>query len=423
MTGTSLSEGPAGSAHPYETDAQLGLLAMCTNKRALYVAPKSWGSRAPEGLRVEVPCRRCWQCRTSRVWDWVGKCIAEAKTAKSVSFVTLTYGQGKWVRDPKLPEHAKALHYEDVQKWLKRIRIAGYPVRYVVAGEYGERKGRAHWHAILFWQDREPNHTIGNEFNDKFWPHGHVNWQEFSVERAKYVCKYLLKYDHAEGNSTDETLPMDGIRERAVLAAGGGVSVDKPKERRMTEFHFSARPGIGFEWLRQRAQLHVDQGLAPRDPWYYFPEVKNSRGELRQFYLSPAAQVNLVRLFHELWKEQRTGHPPSTAFTEKMNDVMATPMVLDAMNKRGYAAFPDFLPYEGAKVYVDELRNAYYCEPFGQQVFRVYWSFNERGERSWERDLRTAQEARAIRADYVTRNSSEMHREASQASGWRRAAG
>lgn len=373
----------------YETDPSLGLLAMCVNKREIF-------SRS--GLRVEVPCRKCWQCRTSRVWDWVGKCIAESKTASSVSFVTLTYGQGKWVREPRPEHHSKSLVYEDVQLWLKRIRKAGYAVRYVIAGEYGERKGRAHWHCLLFWQGKEPNHSLGNEWKDQFWPHGHVNWKEFSVENAKYVCKYLLKYEDEE-HIDQET---GEIRKRS------------------TEFHFSARPGIGFEYLKRRAERFVDHGLSPQDAWYYFPEVRNKDGKMRQFYLSPAAQVNLVKLFQDAWYEKlrakvrrdnpampeedvhdyvkagKAGHPPPSKFCEKINDLAATPILLDILHKRNYRGIPTEKPPGDGKIFFDEKLNAYFYW-FGSKPeweVKFYWSFDEKGRRSWQRVFVTEAEAR-----------------------------
>ena len=98
-----------------------------------------------------VACRQCWQCREHKVDDWVGRNIAESQTAKAASVVSLTYGRDRSTGDV---DHMQAavLTYSDVQKMLKHLRVDGYPVRYFVAGEYGSRNGRAHWHVILYWQ-------------------------------------------------------------------------------------------------------------------------------------------------------------------------------------------------------------------------------------------------------------------------------
>ena len=49
----------------------------------------------------------------------------------------------------------------DVQKFVRSLRKAGHKVRYMIAGEYGERKGRAHWHAVLFFKGKVPSLPIG----------------------------------------------------------------------------------------------------------------------------------------------------------------------------------------------------------------------------------------------------------------------
>ena len=139
-----------------------------------------------------VACRECWQCRERKVDDWVGRNIAESKTAKAAHVVTLTYGE-----DPRIGgiDHIRAalLTYSDVQKYLKRLRGDGYPVRYFVVGEYGSVKGRAHWHIVLYWQAAVPEHRHRENFMQKHWPHGWSYWDEVSPSAIRYACKYLQK--------------------------------------------------------------------------------------------------------------------------------------------------------------------------------------------------------------------------------------
>ena len=79
-----------------------------------------------------MACRNCRQCRKNRVNDLVGRCIAEQTRSKQTYAITLTYkGDG--------PGTAY-LRYEDVQKFVKRLRSEGYTVRYIVADEYGSVK-------------------------------------------------------------------------------------------------------------------------------------------------------------------------------------------------------------------------------------------------------------------------------------------
>lgn len=79
-----------------------------------------------------VACRYCARCRANRINDLVGRCIAEQAASSATFSVTLTYAGD-------VPQ-AAALQYADFQKCLKLLRRHGYSVRYIVAGEFGEKK-------------------------------------------------------------------------------------------------------------------------------------------------------------------------------------------------------------------------------------------------------------------------------------------
>lgn len=342
---------------------------MCINMRQL---------RLSSGLSAEVPCHTCWQCRADRVRNWTGKCLAESKTSVAVDFVTLSYcDQGSkaahWIKEPVQPGYATELHYEDVQKYLKRIRKAGHSVRYVCAGEYGSRKGRAHWHIILFWQSPRPKRRklYGNEWQDQFWHHGHVNYQRFDEAAAKYVCKYLLKWD-----------------------------TEQEQDRR-TKFNFSARPGIGFNWICDNwAQLHVDNQLAPQGPHYTFPDIRKD-GKPTRFKMTPHCQVKFVLDYERRWKEKWGNHSPPSAFVEKCLDKVASRYVSDALERRKFVYKPDIPTPNGEKVFFDEKLNSFYFDCGGFRALRFYWSYDSRGCRAWSRDIVTPSQAARFRADWA----------------------
>lgn len=347
------------------------------------------------GLLVEVPCHCCWQCRADKVRNWTGKALAEAKTSAAVDFVTLTYCSEssphiKWIKDPVPEPFTKSLNYRDVQLWLKRIRKAGHKVRYIVAGEYGEQKGRAHWHVLLFWQDKRPDRfgwkkekglwgkalLYGNEWQDEFWHHGHVNYQPFSEQAAKYVCKYLLKWDKVPGRPDEPT--------------------------RQTKFRYSSRPGIGFNWICDHwAQLHVDRGLAPQSPKYSFPDVLRN-GVRVDFKMTPHCAVKFVQEFERRYYEQKGDHPPSSEFCEKMLSKVARRLVTDGLEQPRFCPRPDltddFGPWQGEPVLLDQKRNAYYYETQARSPVRYWWSYDERGHRAWRKNLVSDRVARSLRA-------------------------
>lgn len=188
-------------------------------------------------MKQTVPCRECWRCQKRRVDDYVGRMLAEDVVSDWSAVLTLTYAPvEKRLRPPKdlAGEHAeKVLNPEDFQKFIRSLRRRGHSLRYFVAGEYGEEKGRAHFHAILFGQGprpvwhldekraykRErlafkdmPQHLVkgrqaavhwpqGENFHlpdvgrsKSPWPHGHVFCDWSGGHRAfRYACKYLLK--------------------------------------------------------------------------------------------------------------------------------------------------------------------------------------------------------------------------------------
>lgn len=364
---------------------------MCINMRR--IALKS-------GLSTDVPCHCCWQCRADRVKNWVGKSIAESQTSAAVDFVTLTYcdagsPQAHRVKEPVCPIWPMSLHYEDVQKYLKRIRKAGHRVRYIVAGEYGDRKGRAHWHILLFWQDGRPerfkwknkrgNWLYGNEWQDEFWHHGHVNYQPFNEAAAKYVCKYLLKPQNCEA-------------------------------ARSTKFRYSAKPGIGFNWICDHwAQMHVERGLSPQSGRYTFSNILKN-GVAIKFKMSPHCAIKFAKEFEARWYSQKGSHPPSSPFLDKMNDLAARPGVGDALERRGFRHKPEEKPPSGCgAILFDDKLNTYYADwvykmQSGELVtLRFYWSFNERGEASWEREFVDTSSGRKLRASYAMNSSSEVH--------------
>lgn len=168
-----------------------------------------------------VPCGKCKGCARRKANSWVLRLMAEAQTARHAIVLTLTYaGDGT----PGMPKgwradgHEREIHYRDFQLFMKRLRKRyaklGATVRYFVAGEYGSRKGRAHFHVILYFVGGAPElvSVVDREFpeskdkNDNFhhatwWdvqrdvPMGHINRLagSFGTGKAFYVAKYIVK--------------------------------------------------------------------------------------------------------------------------------------------------------------------------------------------------------------------------------------
>lgn len=190
---------------------------------------------------VEVACHQCWQCIRRKIDDWTGRCVAESQTALATRSVTLTYGRDNRIGDI---DHVKAacLTYSDVQKYLRSLRDSGYrPLRYFVVGEYGSRKGRAHWHIILFFHGQVPLRALDRQIECEHWPHGWSFWQLATPEAIRYVTKYIAK--------------------------------EAVTEERQYHNSLSKKPPLGHWFFQEYAKRYAEQGLAPQDLFYSIRNV------------------------------------------------------------------------------------------------------------------------------------------------------
>lgn len=245
---------------------------------------------------VQIPCRKCWQCKESRVDDIVGRCIAEQRTSLRTYTVTLTYGGDDRLTGEINPK-ARFLDMRDVQLYLKRLRKFA-PCRYIAAAEYGDQRGRGHWHLVLFFGELMPP---GVELERRFvhkgprrttiWSEGFSYWEEATYERMRYACAYVLKNLDAKHDS----------------------------ERR---FGASKYPPLGTEWFQALAWSHVQAGLAPQSALYSFPEIRKGDGSRKDFKLTRRSAQNYKRAFINYWMDVHgnTDWPQSDMLDEFLDE-------------------------------------------------------------------------------------------------------
>lgn len=158
-------------------------------------------------------CGKCGPCRQVRSDNWLGRALAEGRTATQTLLLTLTYASKGTAYGHVNARRAKTLAYEDMQNFFKRMRKRGYEFSYFVAGEYGGRKGRAHWHVLLFlrgaktfeWHvsgDGKGNvWPVGTPLSERYpqryqdiWMHGNFTAKPAGDRQAvEYVTKYIRK--------------------------------------------------------------------------------------------------------------------------------------------------------------------------------------------------------------------------------------
>lgn len=102
--------------------------------------------------KLVVPCGGCVGCRLKRAGEWAVRGTHESSLYLDNSFITLTYDDKRlpFREEGQLPANV-GLHYPDFQDFMYRLRDRfGSGIRFICAGEYGDKLGRPHFHAILF---------------------------------------------------------------------------------------------------------------------------------------------------------------------------------------------------------------------------------------------------------------------------------
>lgn len=170
-----------------------------------------------------IPCGQCIGCRIRQREDWTTRIELEARDypKEEVWFITLTYDddhvpgmivktgeimrkvQYTWKPGEKRPSSVQILLYEDIQKFLKRLRKAYRgKLRYFVAGEYGEQTARPHYHMILYgWKPTDlenlykihHNGYYTSEWLKDLWGMGQIQIAQAVPETYRYVAGYVTK--------------------------------------------------------------------------------------------------------------------------------------------------------------------------------------------------------------------------------------
>lgn len=139
-----------------------------------------------------------------------------------------------------------------------------------MAGEYGGKLGRPHFHAILFgigFADRRllkktrAGHNLYTSSQlSQLWPHGFNTIGDVSFESAAYVARYVMK-KFTGPSASDHYKRVD---------ANGEIYWLQPEYNRM-----SLKPGIGKTWYEKyhkditTQDTMIVEGHEMRPPRYY----------------------------------------------------------------------------------------------------------------------------------------------------------
>lgn len=165
------------------------------------VAPGTTGALSfpcPYPRENGYPCNRCALCRSRMLQTWECKLRMEA--------MCHPFGHGAFITATYAPEHA---HYvqtpdgpltnlskRDVQDCFRAMRRrVSTPLRYYAHAHYGDRTGRAHWHACVFGP---PWEEITSAF-EASWQKGNRDAQLLSGGHYPYILRDLLRF-HVAGS-------------------------------------------------------------------------------------------------------------------------------------------------------------------------------------------------------------------------------
>lgn len=247
--------------------------------------------QVPDGELFHVPCGGCEGCRQARAQDWSVRCRDEASMWDRSIFCTLTYDEAPLTLVPR-----------DLQLFLKRIRRSNVgvealadgrrPIRFFACGEYGDRFGRPHYHALLFNFAGVPVARTGKETFEcsavsSAWPHGRTLVGPLKPGAAAYVAGYAAKK----------------VGKRKWQSFGDVVDPETGEVvEPVQEFsRMSLRPAVGRLWL-ERFGEDLLSGFAVRNgkrvpiPRYYWRFLKErypervallERDRLRELFAHP----------------------------------------------------------------------------------------------------------------------------------------
>lgn len=206
-------------------------------------------------------CRTCDECIATRRHGWVARAMMEKTQHKFAMCLAFTYDDSTEANR----DAARMFQYDDMRAFFHRLRRAiryKFPeaapeVRFLVAGEQGDRNKRCHWHAIIYSgvdlcslgtfetvkrgqrkrskvTERQQMLSAGKRkirLNWSLWGKGYVTLQEPDQGAMNYVLSYVLKDQFTEEKSRDT------MREAKSENFATGI------------FRMSKRPAIGEAFL------------------------------------------------------------------------------------------------------------------------------------------------------------------------------
>lgn len=227
------------------------------------------------GIPTELPCGHCVGCRKEQARQWATRCMHEAAMHAESCFITVTYD------DEHLP-HPPSLAKREHQLFMKRLRKALEPkkISFFLSGEYGDKYGRPHYHAIIFgwwpedcvlWKESGDGVRLyRSEILERIWGLGFASVGGVTFASAMYIASYVVK---KQMKLTDDPAAYTWLDPET-----GEFVCLEPEYACM-----SRRPAIGKRWLERygesdayRHDKVITGGVEAALPRYYDKQLASS---------------------------------------------------------------------------------------------------------------------------------------------------
>lgn len=147
------------------------------------------------GKVVGFPCGKCPVCLQKRANEWSLRISLESRSYEDLAFVTLTYSPEALYSHELIPSHLSSF-MKRLRTYSERSGFSG-KIRFYGVGEYGEKRGRPHFHVVLFGLPQRFWHCIKDAWNGSI-----VDIQKpRTVDAvASYVAGYVVKKLYTSAN-------------------------------------------------------------------------------------------------------------------------------------------------------------------------------------------------------------------------------
>lgn len=242
-----------------------------------------------------APCGKCPNCTKRRTSAWSLRLMQEAKVSQSAHFITLTYDTK---HAPITNSGFMSLDKRDVQLFFKRLRKSpgnsGSKIRYYLAGEYGGKTMRPHYHIILYNADIT---TISPA-----WEKGHIHYGTVEGASIGYTLKYISKGKTVPRHAKDDRQPefalmskglgknyltdamiawhKKDLQNRMYCTIEDGKKISMPRYYKQKIYHEEQRKAIGVVARLKQLKAH-NEALAANSN-YYHDKAQSDQAAIRR---------------------------------------------------------------------------------------------------------------------------------------------